>query len=276
MAGLDYMVVDAFADGPFTGNPAAVVWLDRADAMDDATRQAVAGEFNLSETAYVVPRGGDVFELRWFTPAVEVALCGHATLAAAAAVRAWGRVSGEVVRFDTRQSGRLTCTFEGELICMDFPATPPTPAPLPERAAAVLGVAGPVVCAGATAMNLTLQLPDAAQVRAARPDLATLRAWHPVGVTITATADDGRHDIVSRFFAPAAGVDEDPVTGSAHCALGPYWAALLHKCELLARQASARGGTLRVRVAGDRVELAGCATVTMVGVLRSVTTTAAR
>ncbi len=260
---MDYLVIDAFADAPFAGNPAAVVRLDRPDAIDDALRQSLAAEFNLSETAFVAPRADAAWALRWFTPVREVPLCGHATLAAACALRQWGAAKGPAVTFDTRHSGRLTCTFDGDLIGMDFPATPPTPASLPDAAAAVLGVAGPVHCVGATAMNLTLQLPDAGQVRDASPDLSRLRHWHDVGVTVTAAGDRPGCDFVSRFFAPRAGVDEDPVTGSAHCALGPHWAGRLGRCDLTGWQLSHRGGVVHVRVRGRRVELAGRAVVTL-------------
>lgn len=265
---LRYLVIDAFADGPFTGNPAAVVWLERPSMIDDATRQRIAGEFNLSETAYLCPDGeSEALGLRWFTPVREVPLCGHATLAAAEASRRWARASGPQIRFATL-SGELTCWFTDGQVRMDFPAMTPEPIRCPDDAAAVLGVPGPVRCVGTTPMNLTLQLPTAEQVRAARPDLGRLASWHEVGVTITASGDDGRCDFISRFFAPRAGVDEDPVTGSAHCSLGPFWAEQLGRTELIGHQCSARGGIVGVAVRGDRVELRGGAVVVMDGVIR--------
>lgn len=264
---LAYLVIDAFADGPFTGNPAAVVRLEPDTAIDDSLRQRIAGEFNLSETAYVTPTPEPgVLGLRWFTPRREVPLCGHATLAAAEAATRWGLTSGGQVRFATL-SGELTCVLDDGAVRMDFPATLPQPAPCPPDAANVLGVDGPVRCLGTTAMNLTLQLTSAREVRAAQPDLVRLASWHDVGVTITAAGDDARYDFVSRFFAPRAGIAEDPVTGSAHCTLGPYWAAQLGKRDLVGRQCSPRGGTVGVRVHGDRVELRGQAAVVMDGSL---------
>jgi PhzF family phenazine biosynthesis protein len=264
---MNFLLIDAFADRPFAGNPAAVVLLERAAPEDWLQRLAM--EFNQAETAYVLPRGGGGFDLRWFTPLREVPLCGHATLAAARAIAEWRLVDrAGVVRFITRQSGELRCTFEAdEQIAMDFPATPPAPEKLPADAGAVLGVGGAVECIGSTAMNLTLRVADQGQVIAARPDLQRLAAWHPVGVTITAAGDEAGVDFVSRFFAPAAGVDEDPVTGSAHCALAVYWAKQLGKTQLCARQLSKRGGRLDLRLMGDRVQLRGRALVTARGTI---------
>jgi PhzF family phenazine biosynthesis protein len=258
---MDFCLIDAFADRPFAGNPAAVVRLDRE--LPDATLQAIAMEFNQAETAYLRPLG-DRWELRWFTPTREVPLCGHATLASAHALREWKRADlSQPIRFITRHSGELICRFTGDEIAMDFPATPPAPADLPADAAKVLGVDGPVECAGTATMNLTLVLPDESQVRAAKPDLRTLAAWHPIGVTITARGDGA--DFVCRFFAPQSGIDEDPVTGSAHCSLAVYWAAKLGKTTFRARQLSMRGGDIGVSLKGDRVELRGHAVTTMRG-----------
>jgi PhzF family phenazine biosynthesis protein len=262
-----FVLVDAFAHAPFTGNPAAVVLLD-GEWPGDADLQALAMEFNQAETAYVRPRPDGGFDLRWFTPAREVVLCGHATLASAHALREWGAVTAEArVRFVTRSSGELTCAFDGRLITMDFPATPPAPAPVPDRAAAVLGVAGPVICVGSAPMNLTLRLPARAQVAAARPDLPVLASWHPIGVVVTAPGEADGVDFVSRFFAPAAGIDEDPVTGSAHCSLAVYWAAQLGRTTFTALQLSKRGGRLGVALRGDRVALSGQAVTTLRGTL---------
>ncbi|MEX0776523.1 MAG: PhzF family phenazine biosynthesis protein [Phycisphaeraceae bacterium] len=264
---MNYLVVDAFTTRPFTGNPAAIVLLTAA--LAEQTMQAIAAEFNLAETAYPRKLGDGRYELRWFTPVREVPLCGHATLAAAHALWESGAADeGEPIRFATRQSGELICRRGAEgWIEMDFPATLPQPAPLPQDAALVLGVSGPVTCVGTTAMNLTLRLPEAVQVRTARPDLATLAAWHPVGVTITAAGDEAGVDFVSRFFAPQAGIAEDPVTGSAHCSLAPYWAAETGRQSFTARQLSARGGELRLELHGQRVHLWGQAVTTMRGAI---------
>jgi PhzF family phenazine biosynthesis protein len=266
MHSLRFLLIDAFAPRPFTGNPAAVVWLD--EDLADAARQSLAMEFNQAETAFVRSLPDGRFELRWFTPSREVPLCGHATLASAAALRAWGKIgAADSIRFLTLHSGELLCRFDGDDIVMDFPATPPQPAALPPDAAEVLRIPGPVECIGATTMNLTLRLPTAEQVRAAAPDLPRLTAWHPVGVTITAPGDCPGVDFVSRFFAPRCGIPEDPVTGSAHCALACYWAAQLRMTEFTALQLSPRGGELRVKLLGDRVELRGPAVVVMRGTI---------
>lgn len=263
---LDYCVIDAFAGVAFEGNPAAVVWLPEAGLLDDAQRQRIAAEFNLAETAYVVPLGPDRFELRWFTPTMEVRSCGHATLASARALQAWGHWRSRVVRFQTRHLGELTCRGdEAGRITMDFPAMPLDATAVPHDAPSVLGIDGPVTWAGVNAMHLTLRVFDAAKVRALAPDLDRLAAWNPTAVCVTAPADDGVHDFVSRFFAPNAGIDEDPVTGTAHCALGPYWAEQLGRHHLRARQLSRRGGTVHLRVQGHRVELAGDSVLTMRG-----------
>lgn len=257
-----FLLIDAFAARPFTGNPAAVVLLE--DQPADAQLQAIAMEFNQAETAFVRRLDDGRWELRWFTPAREVPLCGHATLAAAQAMREWKlHKDGKPIRFVTRESGELTCRFAGEEIAMDFPATVPTPATLPPDAAKVLGVTGPLECVGTTPMNLTIVLADESQVRWARPELRVLSTWHPTGVTITAHGSDV--DFVSRFFAPQSGIDEDPVTGSAHCSLAVYWAKQLGKKQFTARQLSKRSGELGVTLNGDRVELRGTAITTMRG-----------
>ena len=263
----NFLLIDAFANAPFTGNPAAVVFLDR-EWPDEPYLQALAMEFNQAETAYVRPRDDGDFDLRWFTPAREVVLCGHATLAAAHALREWGIVRADQrVRFMTRFSGELICTFDRGVITMDFPATPPTPAALPDDAAAVLRVDGPVACVGSAAMNLTLRLPVQSQIAAAKPDLKVLATWHPIGVTITAPGDENGIDFVSRFFAPAAGIDEDPVTGSAHCTLAVYWSSQLNKTKFTALQLSRRGGWLEVELMGERVALSGKAITTARGAI---------
>jgi len=261
-----FLLIDAFANRPFAGNPAAVVLLEHA--ASDVLLQSLAMEFNQAETAYVSPRDDGAFDLRWFTPLREVALCGHATLAAARALREWGLVeTSGIVRFITREGGELRCTFQADQIVMDFPATPPAPVGLPASVEVVLGVAGPVQCIGKTTMNLTLRLPDRRQVESARPDFRALSSWHPIGVTITAPGGRPGVDFVARFFAPAAGIDEDPVTGSAHCALAVYWAAELQKTQFAAQQLSRRGGELGVWLIGDRVQLSGKSIITVRGTI---------
>jgi PhzF family phenazine biosynthesis protein len=258
--------IDAFADRPYTGNPAAVCLLE--DERDAHWMQAVAAEMNLSETAFVRPAASD-FELRWFTPAVEVDLCGHATLAAAHALWSEGAVgSDDEIRFRTR-SGVLTATRRGDLVELDFPATRPMAAELDEARVRelgdVLGVAPQRV--GRSAFDLLVEVESDRVLRAARPDFPRLVEFSDRGVIVTCRSADPRFDFLSRFFAPAVGVNEDPVTGSAHCCLGPYWSERLGKPEMAAFQASARGGVVRVRVSGERVFLAGRAVTVFRGEL---------
>jgi PhzF family phenazine biosynthesis protein len=244
--------VDAFTDRPFAGNPAAVCILPAA--RDEAWMQAVAREMNLSETAFLHP-DDDGWELRWFTPSTEVDLCGHATLASAHVL--WedgGLPAGDEARFHTR-SGLLTARREGAWISMNFPAKPEEEtAPSPELARA-LG-AEPVYV-GRSHFDFLVELESEEQVRALRPDLGLLRQVAARGIIVTSRSETPGIDFVSRFFAPRVGVDEDPVTGSAHCCLAPFWAARLGRSELVGFQASERGGTVRVRTAGDRVHLGG-------------------
>lgn len=242
-------VVDAFTTRPFGGNPAAVVPLDRYPA--DAWLQAVAAEHNLSETAFIVPRGND-WELRWFTPEVEVPLCGHATLASAWVVLNRLQPDRDRVTFHTRQRGALHIERRSDAYAMDFPADLPQPANIDLRP--VLGFA-PVAVFEASTRYLAV-LETAAQVRTLQPDLIALRQLTGLDLLVTAPGDED-FDMVSRFFAPAKGIDEDPVTGSAHCVLAPYWSARLGKSELRAWQASERGGGMICRMKGDRVELEG-------------------
>jgi PhzF family phenazine biosynthesis protein len=255
--------VDAFSDVPFRGNPAAVCVLPAA--RPDAWLQAVAREMNLSETAFLL-READGWRLRWFTPATEVDLCGHATLASAHVLWEDGLLAGAAeARFHTR-SGLLTARRAGGWIELDLPATPPAAAPVPEGLLAALGLAG-ADWTGRSRFDVLVALPDASAVRELEPDFGGLRRVAARGVIVTAPGDADDHDFVSRFFAPAVGVDEDPVTGSAHCALAPYWAARLGRDTLVGYQASARGGHVRVRVAGERVRLGGRATTVMRGAL---------
>jgi len=244
--------VDAFSDRPFGGNPAAVCLL--AGPADEAWMQALGAEMNLSETAFLYPEN-DGFRLRWFTPTVEVALCGHATLASAHILWETGRlVAGETARFYT-QSGLLTARRDGAWIEMDFPATVCEPANAPAGLLDALGVMAVAVFRAGP--DYVVELASEAEVRLAKPDFARLAELSARGIAVTAPASTPGCDIVSRFFAPAAGIAEDPVTGSLHCALAPLWSARLGKPALIAYQASARGGTLRVRLAGDRVLISG-------------------
>ena len=258
--------IDAFAERPYTGNPAAVCLLD--DERDAEWMQAVAGEMNLSETAFVHP-ARDGFHLCWFTPTVEVDLCGHATLAAAHALWSEARVAGDAdIRFHSR-SGLLTAARNGDLIELDFPATRPVPAGLDEAQIRDLGEMLGVVPrqVGRSVFDLLVEVETEREVRAARPDFRRLGELDCRGVIVTSAAEDSRFDFVSRFFAPAAGVDEDPVTGSAHCCLGPYWGERFGKREMTAFQASSRGGIVRVRVSGERVVLGGHAVTVFRGEL---------
>jgi PhzF family phenazine biosynthesis protein len=226
--------------------------------------QHVAAEMNLSETAFLVPEA-DGFRLRWFTPAVEVDLCGHATLASAHVLWESGRLPpASPARFHTR-SGLLTSTRDGDLIILDFPAEPAEPCDPPPGLAAALGVAPMSI--GRNRMDYLAVYDSADTVRSLRPDFARLATVPVRGVIVTAAAGDGRHDFVSRFFAPASGVAEDPVTGSAHCCLGPYWATKLGKTDLIGYQVSKRGGVVRVGVRGERVRLGGRAVTVLRGEL---------
>ncbi len=242
--------LDAFADRPFTGNPAAVMPLDRFP--DDALLQALAAENNLAETAFLV-RDGDDWRLRWFTPAAEVPLCGHATLASAAVVMERLEPGRTRVVFHTA-SGALAVERRGTRYAMDFPVRPSRPIPAPDGLAAALGAAPSEVLDSGP--NYIAVFDDAATVRALAPDMAGLLRFDRAGVVVTAPGD-GDYDCVSRYFAPALGIPEDPVTGSAHCSVAPWWAARLGRQTLRAWQASARGGEVLCTVRGDRVELEG-------------------
>jgi len=256
--------IDAFADTPFSGNPAAVCLLDGAE-MDERWMQSVAAEMNLSETAFVGRQGSD-WSLRWFTPAIEVALCGHATLATAHALVEEGLLpAGGTARFHTK-SGLLTTTHRGELIEMDFPAKAAAPSAPPDGLIEGLGMHPMHVARNE--FDYLVELATEDDVRSLRPDHAMLRRIPVRGVIVTSRASTPGYDFVSRFFAPGSGIDEDPVTGSAHCALGPYWSTRLGKQQLMAYQASPRGGVIHVTVTGDRVLLAGRAITVFRGELR--------
>ena len=261
---LPVCVVDAFTTEKFRGNPAAVCLL--SEAADESWMQRVAAELNLSETAFLVPQG-DGWELRWFTPVAEVALCGHATLASAHALWESGRLAPEAAAiFHTRQSGVLTCIRRHGRIEMDFPARPAVAAMLPEGLAEALG-ASPV-WTGRSVYDYLCELADENAVRTLRPDHAALAKLPVRGVIVTARGS-GEHDFVSRFFAPGVGVAEDPVTGSAHCTLAPFWAGRLGRSEMRGWQASARGGEVHVRIEGDRVVLGGQAVTVWRGELQA-------
>ena len=262
MLEISCLQIDAFTDRPFSGNPAAVCLLE--EERDAQWMQAVAAEMNLSETAFVRPFS-ESFDLRWFTPAVEVELCGHATLASAHAL--WGEhvVAGdEPIRFHTK-SGVLTCTQRLDFIELDFPATPVTAAEPSEELGLALGVKPSFV--GQSKFDQLVLVESEQILRSMQPDFSRLREISMRGVAVTSASDDPRFDFVSRFFAPGAGIDEDPVTGSAHCSLSPFWSERLGKTDMTAYQASARGGIVRVRVAGDRVFLGGQAVTIFRGVL---------
>ncbi|MBX3373910.1 MAG: PhzF family phenazine biosynthesis protein [Phycisphaeraceae bacterium] len=257
--------VDAFAGSPFRGNPAAVCVLHDEKSSD--WMQSVAAEMNLSETAFVRRRSGDPgFDLRWFTPAVEVALCGHATLASAHALWSEGHVpAGETIRFHT-QSGVLTCGQRDALIELDFPAMPATECDPPPGLLDAVGVRPSFV--GRSRFDTFLLVESEASVRSIVPDFRALREITGLrGVIATSASSDARFDFISRYFAPGAGVDEDPVTGSAHCTLAPFWGARLGRTAMTGFQASRRGGVVHVRLADDRVVLGGRAVTVLRGEL---------
>jgi PhzF family phenazine biosynthesis protein len=254
--------VDAFTDKLFTGNPAGVCVLP--SPKDDTWMQNVAREMNLSETAFLLKQT-DGFRLRWFTPAVEVELCGHATLASAHILWETGLLANrEIARFHTL-SGLLTAERRANEIELDFPATPDEAAEAPPRLAEILGAK--VMNFRSSRFDHLVELESEEIVRGLQPDFIRLKALPVRGIMVTSRASTPGFDFVSRFFGPAVGIDEDPVTGSAHCCLGPYWSQRLGKTEMLACQASARGGVVGVTVMSDRVRLRGKAVTVMVAEL---------
>lgn len=278
--------VDAFTNQPFAGNPAAVCVLPPkvAESLPDGDRwmQQVAREMNLSETAFLVPQE-DGYQLRWFTPAVEVDLCGHATLASAHVLWSEGHLPVEAIaRFHTR-SGLLQAHRQGDWIELDFPATPCQPVEPPAGLLEALGVDASFVgrkqrLIGKNQFDYLVELESEVAVRQLQPDFTRLKTIPARGMIVTSRCESDSFDFISRFFAPAAGIDEDPVTGSAHCTLAPYWGDRLQKTEFLAYQASARGGVVRVRWTGtpqsaaatgegDRVFLGGQAVTVLRGEL---------
>lgn len=265
---LPFTVVDAFASRPFTGNPAAVVPLDAW--LPDATLQNIAAEFNLAETAYVVRRADGDWDLRWFTPAVEVEMCGHATLAAGAVLLGPDDGAGvRLARFHTRHAGVLSVAHHGDGYRLSLPALHLDPAPADPAVAAALG-AELVELLRSPRGYLIAVFADAATVRGLAPDMRAVAALPEMTVIATAPGDgdvSGAH-VVSRVFVPAAGIDEDPVTGAAHAALTPYWSARSNRWSFAAHQASARGGDLGCSLEDDRAVLTGRCVVTMTGELQ--------
>lgn len=254
--------VDAFTDRPFAGNPAAVCLLDTWPS--DNRLASIAREMNLSETAYLVPEE-DGFRLRWFTPAVEVDLCGHATLASAFVLWHVGKAAPKrLIKFLTR-SGALLAARPGEVIELDFPVKAAVEAAPPAGLAEALGIAPKYV--GKSQFDLLVEVESEAALRSMAPNFRRLAEVDCRGVIVTARSASDEFDFVSRFFAPKSGVDEDPVTGSAHCTLGPFWHERLGKKEMRAFQASKRGGIVNVRLQGDRVQLGGTAVLVAKGEL---------
>jgi PhzF family phenazine biosynthesis protein len=249
---ISFSLVDAFADRPFAGNPAVVCPLPAW--RDERWLQDVAAEMNQSETAYVV-RNETGFDLRWFTPQVEVALCGHATLASAHALWQQGLANpAQEIQFSTK-SGVLKAARRGDEIELDFPLSPAEAAEPPADLLRALGVTAKYV--GRNKFDYLVEVESESVVRQLSPDFTRLKNVPVRGTIVTARSSDPRFDFVSRFFAPAVGINEDPATGSAHCCLGDFWQKRLGKNELRAFQASARGATIRVRVEGERAFLGG-------------------
>jgi PhzF family phenazine biosynthesis protein len=252
--------IDAFSDQPFSGNPAGVCLLD--GPRPDAWMQSLAMEMNLSETAFLLPEAGETgevwpyfWQLRWFTPTVEVELCGHATLASTHALHAAGLLpEGQTAHFHTR-SGLLTAAWRAGWIELNFPARPCQPAAAPEGLLDALGVKQ-ALAVQAFHQDYLVEVAEEATVRALQPDFGRLLRL-PIRDVMVTSRGTGKYDFVSRLFAPAMGINEDPVTGSAHCVLVPYWSAKMGKTEFQAYQASSRGGELRLRLLEDRVSISG-------------------
>ncbi len=248
---LEFTVVDAFTSNPFSGNPAAVCILD--EAISDDLMQRIALEINLSETAFLYSEGIG-FRLRWFTPKAEVKLCGHGTLASAHAL--WEQRAKDLreIEFYTL-SGTLIASKEGDDIKLNFPIEPVIEADLPAELLKAIGVIP--IFTGKTDVRYFVELPTANDVRNLSPDLARISQYHPGRIIVTAQSDAPEFDFISRYFAPGIGIPEDPVTGSAHCALAEYWSRKLVKNEFSAYQASSRGGALKIKLNDKRVDLLG-------------------
>lgn len=254
--------VDAFTDSPFSGNPAAVCVLPQE--VDEGWMQRVANEMNLSETAFLFQQE-DGYNLRWFTPVIEVDLCGHATLASAHILWETGLLApDQEARFYTR-SGLLTAVRQDNWIQLDFPSEPEDEIDAPEKLSDALGISPNYV--GKNRFDYLIEIESEESIRNLTPNFTVLRTIDSRGFIVTSVADSPEFDFVSRFFAPSFGINEDPVTGSAHCCLGPFWQKKLGKNEFTAYQASARGGIIKVHVAGERVLLAGQAFTVMRGTL---------
>ncbi|HUA37196.1 MAG TPA: PhzF family phenazine biosynthesis protein [Candidatus Sulfopaludibacter sp.] len=259
---IPYFEVAAFTGKPFGGNPAGVCALPRW--LSDATLQNIAAENNLAETAFFVGAGAD-YELRWFTPEMEIDLCGHATLASAFILFSQPGFRNNPVRFHSRASGILTVAREDEILTLDFPGWPATPCPAPDALVRGLGRQPVAVL---RARDYLAVFASETEVRSLQPDFSRLKTLDAFGVI--ATAPGGDCDFVSRFFAPKAGVPEDPVTGSSHCTLVPYWSQRLHRMRLFARQVSKRGGELFCRQADDRVLIGGKAVLYLRGEIKLI------
>jgi len=244
--------VDAFTDRPFYGNPAGVCILD--EPVDEQYMQNIAMEMNLSETAFL-RKQGEEYNLRWFTPETEIDLCGHATLASAHILWETGALDKDSEAVFNTKSGRLSARISGEYILLDFPAEIESRADAPEELKKALGV--PFIYTGRNRMDYIVEVENEDVVRNLEPDFMLLKKVNTRGVIVTSRSDDPSFDFVSRFFVPGIGIDEDPVTGSSHCCLGPYWGKKLGKQSMNAYQASKRGGALTVSLAGDRVYLGG-------------------
>ena len=262
MKDLPLFIVDAFTSCPFQGNPAAVCLLQ--EKMEEQWMQKVAREMNLSETAFLLQKG-KIYSLRWFTPAVEVDLCGHATLASAHVL--WEEnILGEEALFDTR-SGRLKARLSGDWIELDFPARPEKQISPPEELADALGTK--LVYVGRSLEDYLVEVESERVLREIKPDFESLSRIDTRGIIVTSRSESPDFDFVSRFFAPACGINEDPVTGSAHSTLGPFWGGRLGKKELTGYQASARGGLVKVRLGGERIYIGGRAVTVVRGRLLS-------
>ncbi len=256
--------VDAFTDKPFSGNPAAVCIMQ--ETRDDVWMQNIAREMNLSETAFLI-KVDDGYNLRWFTPAFEVDLCGHATLASAHVLYELREAAvSDEIRFHTR-SGILTASKNGDWINLDFPAEPGETVEYPAVLLEALGVSAEKVEILKNRMDYMIVVDSEEAVRSLKPDFNLLASVEMRGLIVTAKSESEEYDFVSRFFAPLAGVNEDPVTGSAHCCLAPYWCEQLGKDQLTGYQASARGGVVGVRIDGDRVVISGQAVTVLRGEL---------
>lgn len=264
---IPFYLVDAFAERPFTGNPAGVCFPD--SAASTSWLQQVDAEINQAMTAFLLPRSDGDWDLRWFTPTIEVDICGHATLASALVL--WktervGKPADETISFHTR-SGVLICSRSGERIEMDFPAEPATSSD--DLVLEALGLQRQPVFVGRNRMDVLVVLETPDEVRAIVPDASRISTIDARGVIVTSKSDRPEFDFISRFFAPRLGILEDPVTGSAHCCLGPYWQSVLKKDELVGYQASRRGGVVSVRCETNRVHLGGSAIMILEGRLRS-------